>query len=405
MTKNVMKVLLFALLIPFSILYATADPGKIVTFYIDDYNLVIHHKDIEVLSTAGLVDFAINGVPIDGPSTMTETGIDTGTFQIQIELPDTVNGKPLQDGNVLVMTYHQRVDNSGNPSTQTQSYVISVAPSSNISSSTQNVGIGEEFTLQIDDPNFNLDSTKPDIIPLNLVEFRSNGLDVTLADPAFNIPTFGLRETGPNTNIFAATFKIPRQIDGVPIELGSTAEFDFTDPTTGSLSQQVIATITIGHANYNVSPPSRSPLEIYTQIANSSGTIVIYQKNATDSVDGVADPFCIPPSGSLFPVGHTAVSCSGKDDTGNSVVRTFTIHVSYAPHLIPSWFKNVANFWCNGEIDDKTFTHSIQHLIAKKIIASTQSNLINSQILPSQSVCQWKNNMISDLEFLKDLGL
>src|SRR5437879_1766800 len=109
--------MLFAvfLLLPLSLCYCVpASPNTTLTFYITDDNLNTSHRGIDIIQLAGLVDFTINGISIPGPSSMAETGVNTGTFQIQLTLPSAINGPPLKNGDVVVMTYHQKADYSGN---------------------------------------------------------------------------------------------------------------------------------------------------------------------------------------------------------------------------------------------------------------------------------------------------
>ena len=47
---------------------------SIVNFYITDPDLNLAHNGIEVVSTTGLFEFTINGVPISGPENMIENG-------------------------------------------------------------------------------------------------------------------------------------------------------------------------------------------------------------------------------------------------------------------------------------------------------------------------------------------
>ena len=172
-----MKILFVVfLLLPLSLCYCEpASPNTTLTFYITDDNLNTSHRGIDIIQPAGLVDFTINGISIPGPSSMTETGVNTDTFQIQLTLPSTINDRPLQNGDVVVMTYHQKADYSGNPQTITQSRVLTVEPS-NLASSVQRIRIGHDFTLRLYAPNFNLDSYHPDDIPVGLVEFRMGGI-------------------------------------------------------------------------------------------------------------------------------------------------------------------------------------------------------------------------------------
>jgi len=49
-----------------------------------------------------------------------------------------------------------------------------------------------------------------------------------------------------------------------------------------------------------------------------------------------------------------------------------------AENLIPSWIKNNAGFWADGDIDDATFLNGIEFLIENKIInVSSQSKIID----------------------------
>lgn len=255
-----MKSLLFALLLislpasyamtypgSFANLYlksytATASPGNIVNLYLNDNDLNTSHSGIDVISTAGLLEFTINGIPIEGPKTMRETSVNSGVFFIELSLPSTLNGKPLERGNVLLVRYNDQTGVSVEPTTVTKSIVLTQTLSK-ISTSTKNVRIGEKFLLQLYEPDWNLDSDEPDTIPLNLMQFRAKGIRTTLANPAFDTSTAGLRETGPNTNFFVVNFEMPRQIDGKTIKIGSTVEFRFADTSSASSTSEIIKTI------------------------------------------------------------------------------------------------------------------------------------------------------------------
>ncbi|MGI0027346.1 MAG: hypothetical protein ACREAD_05840 [Nitrosopumilaceae archaeon] len=341
-----MKYLLaLILLISIPACYAVSvAPGSTVPFFISDSNLNTEHKTIMTVSTSGLVDFTINGIPISGPGSMTETGIDSGVFQLYLTVPSTVNGKPVKDGDVIVMTYHQQADYSGNPTDITQSVTISVTPSvpaSSSGSSQNRVGIGQTFLLQLYAPNWNLDSYTPDSIPLNLIEFRDGGLVTTLADPVFSIPTGDVRETGPNTNLFTAQVKIPRQVDGVPLDIGSEIEFSFTDPTEGSSPATSHIFVTIGHENLQstttstISPPSVTPLASI--------------KDATKLWCGLntGDASFVKILQILSDNKYVIVTKSGS-----------SIH-------IPMWFKHTSCWWSSGEISDSDFLPGVQFSLDK----------------------------------------
>ena len=341
-----MKSLFFAiLLISSPLCYAISVPaGSTVPFYITDDNLNTSHRAVQTISTSGLVDFTINGIPISGPSTMRETGVDTGVFVLYLTLPSTVNGKSLEDGDVVVMTYHQNADYSGNPTDITQSVTISQTPSSPTSSPTLSqgrVGIGQTFLLQLYAPNWNLDSYTPDAIPLDLIEFRDGGLVTTLADPVFIIPTGDIRETGPNTNLFVAQVEIPKEVDGVPLDIGSTIEFSFTDPTEGPSPTTSHIYVTIGHANLQNTVPPLVP---------SSGGLTL------DSIKDATKIWC---SGSTSNAGFVQIIQNLA--TGKFVTISKLDSVSKTP----LWLKKNACWWSTGQIADEDFLSGIQFLIDK----------------------------------------
>lgn len=84
---------------------------------------------------------------------------------------------------------------------------------------------------------------------MDLVKFRAKGIRTTLANSAFDASTLGLRETGSNTNLFTVMIDIPREIDNKTIQIGSTAEFRFTDASSESSTSEIIkTTLRIGYS-------------------------------------------------------------------------------------------------------------------------------------------------------------
>ena len=73
-----------------------------------------------------------------------------------------------------------------------------------------------------------------------------------------------------------------------------------------------------------------------------SGAIVTYAASATDNVDGAVTPTCSKPSGSLFPIGDTVVTCSATDAHQNvSVPQSFTVHVRGAAEQLGDLLQTV----------------------------------------------------------------
>jgi hypothetical protein len=72
---------------------------------------------------------------------------------------------------------------------------------------------------------------------------------------------------------------------------------------------------------------------------SSAGSIVTYSTpGAADNVDGSVVLICSPPSGSLFPIGITTVTCDALDAAGNvAVAGTFTVTVcDNSPPTLPT---------------------------------------------------------------------
>ena len=90
-----------------------ASDMSIVNFYITDHDLNIAHSGVEVVSTEGLFEYTINGIPIKGPEKMIETGPNTGQFYIKLELPETVNGRQLSQDDIVLIKYLDESDYAG----------------------------------------------------------------------------------------------------------------------------------------------------------------------------------------------------------------------------------------------------------------------------------------------------
>ena len=217
-------------------------PGGTVTFYVHDDDLNTSHKGIDVVSTSGLLEFKLAGTSITGPATITETGVDSGVFVGKVSIPTTINGRDVTQGDVLVITYNDESDASGNSNTVSKS-IKAAKSTTTLETSQKNIRIGQTFQVRIYDPDFNLDSRTADNISLSLIEFKgANGIKTTLANSAFEAKTSSLRETGDNTNQFVVTLKMPKEIDGKRVKIGSTAQLKFTDTTSPSGTTEKLKT-------------------------------------------------------------------------------------------------------------------------------------------------------------------
>ena len=77
-----------------------------------------------------------------------------------------------------------------------------------------------------------------------------------------------------------------------------------------------------------VAPALSLPGPITVTATSAAGATVTYTVTATDAVDATPTVTCSPASGSTFPMGTTAVSCTATDDSGNTSSGSFNVTVS-----------------------------------------------------------------------------
>ncbi|MDO7727566.1 MAG: hypothetical protein MUP72_03780 [Nitrosopumilus sp.] len=217
-----------------------ASSMSVVNFYITDHDLNLARSAVEEVDTVGLFEFTINGIVIQGPKNMIETGPNTGQFYLKLELPETINGKQLSQDDIVLIKYLDKSNQSGEQSIQLKSIPLTKT-FAEIETFGGGSRIGHEFILRLYEPDANRDSRDEDKISISQLEFRSEGgIKTTLANPKFDANSNYLIETGPNTNIFEVQIKIPRQIDDKTIHIGDWYEIKYIDRTTPSNSDEKI---------------------------------------------------------------------------------------------------------------------------------------------------------------------
>jgi len=78
----------------------------------------------------------------------------------------------------------------------------------------------------------------------------------------------------------------------------------------------------------DATPPAlTSPGDLTAEATGPDGAVVSFDVSAADAVDGAVEATCSPASGSTFPLGSTAVSCSATDAAGNTGSAGFTVTV------------------------------------------------------------------------------
>ena len=217
-----------------------ASDMSIVNFYIIDHDLNLERSNIETVPAKGLFEFTINGIPVDGPETIIETGRDTGQFYVKLELPNKIDGRPLSQDDVVLIKYLDKSDHAGEQRVLVQSVKLTTTYAK-VETSGGGSRIGHEFTVRIYDPDANRDSRDEDKIPLSLLEYKGKGgIKTTLANPRFDANSSYLIETGPNTSTFEVKIKIPRQLDGKTVHIGDWYEIKYIDRATPSETEEKI---------------------------------------------------------------------------------------------------------------------------------------------------------------------
>lgn len=105
--------------------------------------------------------------------------------------------------------------------------------------------------------------------------------------------------------------------DATDVQIGTTRE---APSITLSWTVDTTAPVIAAHPAVAATAPS-----------GAAGTAVSYDlPTADDAVEGSVPVACTPASGSTFPVGRTAVTCSAADAVGNTATSTFDVVVTQA---------------------------------------------------------------------------
>ena len=116
---------------------------------------------------------------------------------------------------------------------------------------------------------------------------------------------------------------------GSTFALGETTVNVTATDFTGNVSSSSF-TVTVE----DTSPPVITmPDPIIAQATGVTGAVVNFVVNAADLVDPEPVVVVTPPSGSLFPIGQTIVTCTATDDAGNESTSSFTVTVTGEPDI------------------------------------------------------------------------
>lgn len=189
---------------------------------------------------------------------------------------------------------------------------------------------------------------------------------VTVVDegvPLLTLPAdHQLEATGPDGAVADFVATATDDVDG-DLEVACTPESGTTLPI-GSTDVECSATDTAGHVasgGFTIvvvdtsGPEIDAPTSVTAAATGPDGAIVEFTVTAHDAVAGDVPVTCVPPSGSLFPVGATTVTCTASDgggspsgfatarrapaqvDAGNETIASFVVTVTApAAQLLPA---------------------------------------------------------------------
>ena len=206
----------------------------------------------------GLIGTNLSAVPRLGP--IDEISPDSGVFELDLEIhysdgpqssqcPLSGTYNPLmgsqrfQDesektycilqGDIITVEYSDPTDASGQLNTVTDSATFDLR--NGVLQTDKSVYvIGGDMLLILIEPDLNLDSDAAETIDLDLIEWDSDALTLTMGNLGENAAAFDpepsdLRETGDNTGIFQVVIEIPRKLGSNELDRGEKIDLEYTD--------------------------------------------------------------------------------------------------------------------------------------------------------------------------------
>jgi uncharacterized repeat protein (TIGR01451 family) len=134
---------------------------------------------------------------------------------------------------------------------------------------------------------------------------------------------------------------IPSILPGQAAVLTILAQVDCSLPSTARVLNEVVVKAASQNSTsaqavvavFDPLPTLTCPLNVTTQASSPSGSAVQYLPIVDDNCAGIS-VVCVPPSGSVFPVGSTTVFCSATDSGG--LRASCSINVAVTTASVPS---------------------------------------------------------------------
>jgi uncharacterized delta-60 repeat protein len=186
-------------------------------------------------------------------------------------------------------------------------------------------------------------------------------------------PSFGTGGLAGGPNVFSrGAWRLDVQADGKVVVLGNVQSFA---PT---FNQNLFLARYIGARLDGVPPTLQLPTVFGVDATNPRSGPADYASSvsATDNVDPNPTVSCSPPSGNLFPIGDTTVSCTATDAAGNSSQGSFTVHVKDSSEQVADLIALVDGYQLGklgSSLQDKLVT--VQRFLAAGKNQQSEENL------------------------------
>jgi len=166
-------------------------------------------------------------------------------------------------------------------------------------------------------------------------------LPIDLTPPTISAAGLEAEATGPDTAVsysFGATDPDDLVVaqsctpaSGSAFPLGATPIDCTAVDSNGNVGT---ASFTV-HVSDTTGPAITAPTGLAAEATSPAGAVVNFDASANDLVDGSVPTTCSTPSGSIFGLGSTSVTCTASDSSGNGSTATFEVVVtdSTAPAL------------------------------------------------------------------------
>jgi hypothetical protein len=168
----------------------------------------------------------------------------------------------------------------------------------------------KDFTVNV------VDTTPPDIsnMPANMVKEATGPAGAPASWP----PPTAVDIVDGTVNVICT----PASGSMFPLDVTTTVSCKATDAHGNSSTETFTVKVE------DTTPPAITvPANMTVPATGPGGANVTFTASAVDIVDGPVAVTCVPPSGSLFPIGTSTVNCSAHDAHTNSATKSFTITV------------------------------------------------------------------------------